>query len=82
MKRAFLALGLIAGLAATPALAFQCPADIAAINAALETNTTLDAETRAQVEALRDKGHGEHEKGDHAASVATLAEAKVLLGLE
>lgn len=35
---------------AAPALAFQCPADIAKVDAALAANTTPTAEQRAEVE--------------------------------
>lgn len=66
---------------ALPALAGQCPADMAAIDAALETASLSDADM-ASVKALRAEGEEMHESGDHAMSVAKLAEAKAILGIE
>lgn len=65
---------------ATPALAFQCPADMAAIDAAIG-NATLSEEDMARVNELRSTGEAEHLAGNHQASVDALAEAKALLGL-
>jgi hypothetical protein len=65
---------------AWPALAFQCPADMAAIDAALET-ATLSEEDAAQVAKLREIGAAEHAAGNHQASVDALAQAKALLGM-
>ena len=70
------ALTLLAG----PAFAFQCPTDMAKIDAALQT-TMLTPEAKAEVEALRAKGEEQHGAGDHQASMATLAEAKSILGI-
>ncbi|MBY6057336.1 hypothetical protein KUV26_06055 [Leisingera daeponensis] len=69
-------------LLASPLLAGQCPADIAAIDAALAAGTELSEEDLATVQELRDEGQSLHDSGDHDASVATLAEAKGLLGIE
>jgi len=69
-------------LAATPALASQCPGDVAKIDAALGAGTTLSESDLAQVKTWRDEGEGLHQSGDHAASVETLAQAKDMLGLE
>jgi hypothetical protein len=66
---------------AGPAFAFQCPADIAKIDAALQTADLTDEE-KAQVMELRDEGEQLHESGDHQASVDTLAQAKEMLGIE
>ena len=68
-------------LLAAPVFANQCPGDIAAIDAALAEKTDLSEDQRAQVQALRDEGAQQHEAGDHAASMATLAQAKDMLGL-
>ncbi len=65
---------------AGPVLASQCPADMAAIDAALGTASLTD-EQLAQVTELRATGETEHEAGNHQASVEALAEAKALLGL-
>lgn len=67
-------------LLAGPALAFQCPTDMAAVDAALETAVLSDADM-ARVQELRATGETEHEAGNHQASVDALAEAKALLGI-
>lgn len=69
-------------LLASPLLAGQCPADIAAIDAALAAGTELSDEDLATVQDLRDEGQSLHDSGDHDASVAALAEAKGLLGID
>lgn len=73
---------IIACLVAAPAMAGQCPADMAKIDAALAAGTLLSEAEVAEVKALRDEGESLHESGDHAASVETLAKAKGMLGLE
>lgn len=67
-------------LLAGSALAFQCPADMAAIDAALETAAISDQDM-ARVKELRATGAAEHEAGNHQASVDALAEAKALLNI-
>ena len=67
-------------LLAAPALAFQCPADMSAIDAALET-AALSEEDMARVKELREIGEAEHMAGNHQASVYALAEAKALLDI-
>lgn len=69
-------------LFAGPAFAGQCPTDMAAIDEALATSPALSEAQMAEVESLRAEGEALHESGDHAASVATLAEAKGILGIE
>jgi hypothetical protein len=75
-----LAGGIALGLSA-PAFAFQCPADMAQIDEALETAELTD-EQRQQVEDLRAEGERLHQEGQHEESVQTLAEAKEILGIE
>lgn len=65
---------------ATPAFAFHCPADMAEIDAALP-GATLTDEQMAEVTELRALGEQQHNAGDHAASVETLAKAKTILGI-
>jgi hypothetical protein len=77
MRKSLLAV-FILGLFSVPAMAAHCPADIAAINAALET-VSLGSDVQGQVEALRDQGQALHDAGDHAASQRTLAEAMRLI---
>jgi hypothetical protein len=79
MKKIILAAALAAGLS-TPAFAGQCPAIMAKIDEAMKTATVDDA-TKAKVTELYAKGKGEHEAGNHDASVATLNEALALLGM-
>lgn len=67
---------------AAPALAFQCPADVAKVDAALAANTTLTAEQRAEVEKYRTDGDQLHQSGKHQDAVDTLAKAKVILGIQ
>lgn len=81
MRSLLIAAALSLGLAA-PALAFQCPSDIAAIDAALAAGPDLSEEQLAEVQELRDKGEERHQAGEHAESVETLAEAKAILGIE
>ena len=57
-----------------PALAFHCPADIEAIEHAL-TKAKLSAKQREEVELLRNEGEAQHNAGNHAEAVKTLAEA-------
>ncbi|WP_323783780.1 hypothetical protein [Leisingera sp.] len=80
MKHLTLAAALC--LLAVPAFAHQCPADMAAIDAALAAGTELSEADLATVQELRSEGQAQHEAGDHDASVATLAEAKALLGID
>ncbi|UWQ42496.1 hypothetical protein PNH50_05205 [Leisingera aquaemixtae] len=77
-----LTLAAAIALLASPVLAGQCPADIAAIDAALAAGTELSEADLATVQELRDEGQALHDSGDHDASVETLAEAKTLLGIE
>ena len=65
---------------ASPAYANQCPADMAAIDAALQTAQLSDADL-AKVKELRAKGEEQHNAGQHQESVDSLAEAKALLGI-
>ena len=74
---------IIASLAfgfATPAFAFHCPKDMAAIDAALPTAQLSDA-NKAKVMELRKTGETQHKTGNHAAAVKTLADAKKILGI-
>lgn len=68
-------------LLALPAFAGSCPAEMASIDAALETASLSEADM-AEVKALRDEGETLHDSGDHAGSMAKLAEAKAKLGIE
>ena len=65
---------------AAPAFAFQCPADMAIIDAALQS-TQLTGADLEKVKELRAQGEQEHSAGNHSASVVALAEALDLLGM-
>ena len=58
----------------SPALAFHCPLDVKAIDAALATSTLMSAK-KAEVEDLRDQGEAQHKAGKHKDSVGSLAKA-------
>lgn len=81
MRRILLATLLTAGLA-SPAVAGQCPKDMSEIDAALAETPDLSAEQLDEVKALRAEGEELHASGKHQESVATLAKAKEILGLE
>ena len=68
-------------LAAAPALAFHCPADMEQIDAALAGGTSVSAEELAQISTWRAEGEALHSSGDHQGAVDTLAKAKEMLGL-
>jgi hypothetical protein len=77
--RATLALALLLAVA-SPAYAMHCPADMAKIDAALETAQLSEGDL-AKVKELRAKGEELHNAGQHQESVDTLAEAMALLGI-
>jgi hypothetical protein len=63
-----------------PAMAFQCPSDIRAVDAALATSNLSDTD-KAKVMELRNKGQELHNAGSHQQAVDTLAQAKQMLGI-
>jgi hypothetical protein len=80
LKSLLIAVGLLATTA--PVLAFHCPADMKKIDAALEQGTNLSGQQLAEVKALRAEGEDLHKAGRHAESVATLARAMEMLGVQ
>lgn len=80
MRSTIFTLAVILGLAAGPALAHQCPAMMADIDAALPTAELSEAD-REHVMELRQQGEELHDAGDHAGSEAALGEAQDILGL-
>jgi hypothetical protein len=80
MKRITLAAAL--ALAASSALAFHCPADMAKIDAALAKNPKLSAQQAAEVKKLRADGEALHKAGKHQASVDTLGKAMKILNVK
>ena len=71
----------LALVVAGPALASQCPSDIAKIDQALQTANLTD-DQKAQVMELRDQGEQLHQSGQHQQSMQSLAEAKAILGIQ
>jgi hypothetical protein len=79
MTRIVLLAAVLVGFA-LPAWAFHCPADMAKIDAALQT-AQLSAADRAKVVELRQRGGEQHAAGQHQESIDTLAEAMAILGI-
>jgi hypothetical protein len=72
---------LLLALATTAAMAFQCPADMKAIDAKLAAGATLADAEMAKLKQLRADGEAAHKAGKHDESVQLLGEAKKLLGM-
>lgn len=69
---------LLVGLTIAPAQAFHCPLDVKAIDNGL-AHASLSAETKAEVQKLRDEGEQLHKSGAHKEAVDKLSEAMRLL---
>jgi hypothetical protein len=78
MKRTILVLATLL-MTLGPAVASQCPQQMAKVDEALKTAQLSDAD-RAKVAELRASGETLHNEGKHAESEAALAEALKLLG--
>src|SRR5690606_16718683 len=61
--------------------AFHCPADMAKIDAALQTASLSQADME-KVKQLRAQGEELHKAGKHQQSIDTLAEAMKILGIQ
>jgi hypothetical protein len=79
MKR--IALFVALTFAGSMALAFNCPNEMEAIDAALP-KAKLSAAQSAEVKKLRAEGEELHKDGKHAESMAVLGKAKAILGLK
>jgi len=75
-------LGILLLFASLPALAGQCPLDMKKIDAALAGNPSVSAMDMNRIKELRASGAKLHKSGMHKDSVADLAEAKGLLGIQ
>jgi hypothetical protein len=75
-------LAAILALAASAALAFHCPADMAKIDAALAKNPKLSADQMTQVKRFRADGEALHKAGKHQESLDTLAKAMKILDIK
>ncbi len=78
MKHTMVALAMMA--ASSLAFAHGCPGEMKKIDEKLPT-AKLSAADLTKVKDLRAKGEAEHKAGKHTESMASLAEAKKLLGL-
>jgi hypothetical protein len=80
-----LSLAAAIALTAVPAFAYQCPYDMAAIDAALAKNPKLSPAVLARVKQLRAEGEALHRKGGsaeaHSNAVKKFGAAKRLLGI-
>ncbi len=74
-----LVLAFAAALFSTSLWAMHCPADMAKIDAQLQSAPPSDATVLAQVQKLRAEGEALHKAGNHAESVKVLGEALQLL---
>jgi len=63
------------------ALAFHCPKDMKAIDAALAKNPKLTSQQMADVKKYRAEGERLHKAKKHQESVDNLAKAKTILGI-
>lgn len=70
---------LVAALLSSPLWAMHCPADMARIDALLQSEPPTDPEVLAKVQELRAEGEALHKAGDHSESVRILAQALDLL---
>ena len=71
--RALIAAAVVVAVA-SPAAAFYCPKNVKAIDAAL-SKARLNADQKAKVQGLRDRGNAQHKAGNHRAAVKRLAGA-------
>ena len=72
---------LLLALTTASAMAFHCPADMAAIDAKLATGVKLADADMAKVKKLRADGETAHKAGKHDESVKLLGEAMKMLGI-
>jgi hypothetical protein len=70
----------LAALMSGAAFAGSCPKHVKKVDEAI-AGSSASEEVKAQAQALRDEGEALHEAGNHAESMAKLAEAKQLLGI-
>ena len=72
-------LAAVAFAASGAVLAFHCPADMAKIDAMLQSDPPADPAVLAKVQELRAEGEALHKAGNHSESVKVLGEAINLL---
>lgn len=81
MKRT-LALGVSLLFAAGTAMAMHCPKEMKSIDDALAKSPKLTEAQMKDVKKFRADGEAQHKEGKHADSLATLAKAQKILGIE
>lgn len=69
-------------LAATPALARNCPNEIKAIDDALPKVKQKTAAEMNEIKRLRTEGEKLHNEGKHTESMAALGKAKQMIGIK
>ena len=74
-----LMLFVAAAVVSAPLFAMHCPADMAKIDARLESNPPSDPAVLETVRSLREQGEELHKAGNHAESVEVLDRALQLL---
>lgn len=79
LSRILVAASLV--FASTTALAFHCPKDMKAIDAALAKNPQLSSMQMSEVKKYRAEGERLHKAKKHQESVDTLAKAMKILGI-
>lgn len=68
--------------ASSLAFAHNCPNEMKAIDAKLQTGPDLSEQQLKKVRELRTQGESLHKEGKHDASMAALGEAKQILGIQ
>ncbi len=76
------AVALALALSSGAAVAFECPADMKKIDAALAENPSLSSDQMSKVKELRASGEQLHKSGKHGESVKALREAMAILGVK
>jgi hypothetical protein len=82
MKIRSIVVAVSLALASSVALAFQCPADMKKIDAALAKKPKLTDAQMAEVMKYRSEGEALHKAGKHQDSVNTLAKAIKILNIK
>jgi len=82
MKKQAIALATALALASAGAFAMHCPKEMKSIDDAMAKNPKLTPAQMADVKKYRAEGEAMHKAGKHAESVAELAKAQKILGIE
>lgn len=80
MMKKLITAAILTAFMSGAAFAGSCPMHVKAVDDALATSTAAD-DVKAQAKTLRDEGQALHDAGNHAESMAKLAEAEKLLGI-